>query len=129
MVFMYNLEREERTKRRKEQSNPLKNTLSKLIQNIDILEKYYGDKEYRDRLDKAEYLSSDYFQLEKIEEQQEKIKEKLSLPQNSIIRYEKVKCSKNCIHDTHRYYYAYIWDGNSKKLKKRYIGKQLPLIN
>jgi len=126
---MYNLEREERTKRRKEQSNPLKNTLSKLIQNIDILEKYYGDKEYRDRLDKAEYLSSDYFQLEKIEEQQEKIKEKLSLPQNSIIRYEKVKCSKNCIHDTHRYYYAYIWDGNSKKLKKRYIGKQLPLIN
>ena len=77
MVFMYNLEREERTKRRKEQSNPLKNTLSKLIQNIDILELR---QEYRNRPDKAEYLSSDYFQLEKIEEQQEKIKEKLSLP-------------------------------------------------
>jgi len=91
MVF----EIEERsTGRRKEQSNPLKNTLNKLIQNIDILEKFYSDKEYRVRLDKAEYLSSDYFQLEKIEEQQEKIKEKLSLPQNSTIRYEKVRCSR-----------------------------------
>jgi hypothetical protein len=43
-----------------------------------LLVKIYSDKEYRDRLDKAEYLSSDYFQLEKIEEQQEKIKGKLS---------------------------------------------------
>jgi uncharacterized protein (DUF342 family) len=92
---MYNFESAERAKRRKERLNPLKNTLSKLIQNIDILEKFYSDKEYRDRLDKAEYLSSDYFQLEKIEEQQEKIKEKLSLPRNSIIRYEKVRCSRN----------------------------------
>ena len=129
MAFMYNLQIEERTKRRKERLNLLKHTLNKLIQNIDMLEKFYSDKEYRDRLDKAEYLSSDYFQLEKIEEQQEKIKEKLSLPQNSIIRYEKVRCSRTCIHDTHRYYYAYIWDGNSKKLKKKYIGKQLPLIS
>ena len=71
MAFMYNLESEERTKRRKERLNPLKHTLNKLIQNIDILEKFYSDKEYRDRLDKAEYLSSDYFQLEKIKEQQE----------------------------------------------------------
>ena len=95
----------------------------------DSLEKFYSDKEYRDRLDKAEYLSSDYFQLVKIEKQQEKIKEKLSLPQNSIIRYEKVRCSRNCIHDTHRYCYAYLWDGNSKKLKKKYIAKQLPLTS
>jgi uncharacterized protein with HEPN domain len=129
MAFMHNFEVEEKTKRRKEQSNPLKHTLSKLIQNIDILEKFYSDKEYRDRFDKAEYLSSDYFQLEKIEEQQEKIKQKLSLPRNGIIRYEKVRCSRNCIHDTHRYYYAYIWDGESKKLKKKYIGKQLPVTS
>ena len=103
---MYNFESEERRIRRKEESNPLKNTLNKLIQDIDSLEKYYGDKEYRDRPEKAEYLSSDYFQLEKIVKQQEKVKEKLSLPRNGIIRYEKIKCSKNCIHDTHRYCYA-----------------------
>jgi hypothetical protein len=55
------------------------------------------------------------------------LKEKLNLPENSTIRYEKVKCSKNCRHNTHRYYYAYIWDSSNKKLKKKYIGKQLPL--
>ena len=62
---------ERRIRRRKEQSNPLKYTLRKLIQ------KFYSDKEYRDRLDKAEYLSSDYFQLVNIEKQQEKIKERV----------------------------------------------------
>ena len=56
MVFMYNLEIEGRTKRSKVESNPLKNTLSKLIQNIDILEKFYSDKEYRDRLDKHAHI-------------------------------------------------------------------------
>jgi hypothetical protein len=90
----FNLEIEVRAKRRKQQSNPLIYT-KEINTKIDILEKFYSDKEYRDRLDKAEYLSSDYFQLEKIEEQQEKIKEKLSLPRNSIIRYEKVRCSRN----------------------------------
>ena len=40
MAFMYNFEIEESTKRRKEQLNPLKYKLSKLIQNIDILEKF-----------------------------------------------------------------------------------------
>ena len=112
-------------KRRKEQSNPLIYT-KEINTKIDILEKFNSEKEYRDRLDKAEYLSSDYFQLEK---QKEMIKEKLSLPRNSIIRYEKIRCSRNCIYDTHRYYYAYLWDGNSKKLKKKCIGKQLPLVS
>ena len=55
------------------------------------------------------------------------MKEKLNLPESSTIRYEQVTCSKDCRHDTHRYYYAYTWDCNSKKLKKKYIGKQLPL--
>src|SRR6476646_9346758 len=38
------------------------------------------------------------------------IKEKLNLPQNSLIRYEKVRCSKYCKHNIppHQYYYAYI---------------------
>jgi hypothetical protein len=110
----------------KEPSNP-RSVLKKLIQDIDNLEKFYTDREYRNRLvSTANYPSSEYFQLEDIYEQEKKVKEKLNLPQNSIIKYEKVKCSRKCGH-THRYYYAYIWDCNSKKLKKKYIGKQLPL--
>jgi uncharacterized protein with HEPN domain len=107
-------------------SNP-RHMLKKLIQDIDNLEKFYRDKEYRNKLESASYLSSEYFELERIYEQEEKVKEKLNLPQNSTIRYEKIRCCKDCEHDTHRYYYAYIWDCNSKKLKKKYIGKQLPL--
>jgi hypothetical protein len=71
--------------------------------------------------------SSEYFELENIYEQDIKMKEKLNLPESSTIRYEQVTCGKDRIHDTHRYYYAYTWDCNSKKLKKKYIGKQLPL--
>jgi predicted double-glycine peptidase len=113
----------------KESSNP-RYVLKKLLQDIDNLEKFYTDREYRNRLvSTANYPSSEYFQLEDIYEQEKKVKEKLNLPQNSIIKYEKVKCSKNCRHNNppHKYYYAYIWDCNSKKLKKKYIGKQLPL--
>lgn len=62
----------------------------------------------------------------RIVEQDKKVKEKLNSPQNSTIKYEKVRCCKDCKHDTHRYYYAYNWDCDSKK-KKKYIGKQLPL--
>jgi hypothetical protein len=96
----------------------------------------YTDKEYRRRLISSlsaadgyyfPSYSSEYFEIERIYEQEEKVKEKLNLPQNCTIRYEKVKCSKDCKHDTHQYYYAYIWDCDSKKLKKKYIGKQLPL--
>jgi ribosomal protein L37AE/L43A len=107
-------------------SNP-RHMLKKLIQDIDNLEKFYRDKEYRNKLESASYLSSAYFELEKIYEQEEKVKEKLNLPQNCTIRYEKVKCCKDCRHNTHKYYYAYIWDCDSKKLKKKCIGKQLPL--
>ena len=79
------------------------------------------------KLEFARYTSLENIHLENILEQDKKVKEKLNLPENCTIRYEKVKCSKNCKHDTHRYYYAYIWDCNSKKLKKKYIGKELPL--
>jgi hypothetical protein len=110
----------------KESSDP-GSVLKKLIQDIDNLEKFYTDREYRNRLvSAANYPSSEYFQLERIEEQEKKVKEKLNLPQNSLIKYEKVRCSRKCRH-THSYYYAYLWDCNSKKSKKRYIGKQLPL--
>jgi hypothetical protein len=111
---------------RAELSNP-RNKLKKLLQDIDNLEKFYSDKEYRNKLVSANYPSSEYFQLENIYDQDRKLKGKLNLPENSTIRYEKVKCSKNCRHNIHKYYYAYIWDSTSKKLKKKYIGKQLPL--
>jgi hypothetical protein len=107
-------------------SNP-RRMLKKLLQDSDNLEKFYSDEEYKSKLKSASYLSSDYFELERIYEQEEKVKEKLNLPQNCTIRYEKVKCSKDCKHYTHKYYYAYIWDCDSKKVKKKYIGKQLPL--
>ena len=114
-------------KRSKVKESNQKYLLKKLLQDIDNL-KFYSDKEYRNKLESAAtYPSSEYFELERIYEQEEKVKEKLNLPQNCTIRYEKVKCSKNCRHNTHRYYYAYIWDCNSKKLRKKYIGKQLPL--
>jgi len=49
--------------------------LKKLIQDSDNLEKFYSDKEYRNELESAaRYPSSESFQLEKIYEQEEKIK-------------------------------------------------------
>jgi hypothetical protein len=108
-------------------SNP-RHTLKKLIQDIDNLEKFYSDKEYRNKLESAAtYPSLEYVQLDNIFEQDKKVKEKLNLPENSTIRYEKVRCCKDCRHDTHQYYYAYFWDSTSKKLRKKYIGKELPL--
>jgi hypothetical protein len=91
------------------------------------LKGFYKDKEYRNTLESATYLSSEYCQLEAIEEPDEEVKEKIGIPQSSIIKYQKVKCSKDCRHTTHWYFYAYIWDSTSKKLKSKYIGKQLPL--
>lgn len=87
-------------------SNP-RRMLKKLLQDIDNHEKFYGDKEYRNKLESsARCPSSEYFELENIYEQEKKIKEKLNLPPNRTIRYEKVKCSKNCRHNTHLYYYV-----------------------
>jgi hypothetical protein len=59
--------------------------------------------------------SSEYFELQNIYDQDRKLKEKLNLPENSTIKYEKVRCCKDCRHE-HYYYYSYIWDCNSKKL-------------
>ena len=115
--------------RKLEESNP-RYRIEKVIQDLHKLEKYYVDTEYRNSLVSADFPSSEYFELENIYKQEEKVKEKLNLPQNSLIRYEKVRCSKYCKHNTppHQYFYAYIWDSSSKKLKKKYIGKQLPLV-
>ena len=76
-------------------SNP-RRMLKKLLQDIDNLEKFYTDREYRNKLESASYLYSEYFELERIYEQDRKVKEKLNLPENSTIKYEKVKCCKDC---------------------------------
>jgi hypothetical protein len=58
----------------KEPSNP-RSVLKKLIQDIDNLEKFYTDREYRNRLvSTANYPSSEYFQLEDIYEQEKRSK-------------------------------------------------------
>lgn len=116
-------------RRELEETNP-RYRIEKAIHDLHKLEKYYVDVEYRNSLKSAEYPSSECFELENIYKQEEKVQERLSLPQNSLIRYEKIRCSKYCKHNTppHQYYYAYIWDSSSKKLKKKYIGKQLPLV-
>ncbi|MGA9842638.1 MAG: hypothetical protein WBQ25_10015 [Nitrososphaeraceae archaeon] len=111
-----------------EELNP-RYRIEKAIQDLHNLERYYVDAEYRNGLLLADFPSSGYFELANIHKEEEKVKERLSLPRNSLIRYEKVRCSKHCTHNTpsHQYYYAYTWDSSSKRLKKKYIGKQLPL--
>ncbi len=64
--------------------------LKKLLQDFENLEKFYSDKEHRNKLESAAtYPSSEYFELENIYEQEEKYKEKLNSPQDCTIRYEK----------------------------------------
>jgi hypothetical protein len=48
-----------------------------------------------------------------------------SIPKNATIRKEFVKCRKpNCYHKKHGpYYYAYWKDPETKRLKKKYIGR------
>jgi hypothetical protein len=48
-----------------------------------------------------------------------------SIPKNVTIRKEFVKCNKpNCYHRKHgQYYYAYWKDPETKRLKKKYIGR------
>jgi hypothetical protein len=90
--------------------------LRKLLQDSDNLERFYKDKEYRER------ISSDHFELDHLYEQDRRLKQRLNLPENSTIVFEKVKGSNR------GYYYAYFWNPELKKLKKRYIGKSLPVL-
>ena len=99
-----------RKRREVEELNP-KYRIEKAVQDLHNLERYYVDAEYRNSLLLADFPSSGYFELANIHKEEEKVKEILNLPQNSLIRYEKVRCSKYCKHNTppHQYYYAYIW--------------------
>jgi hypothetical protein len=50
-----------------------------------------------------------------------------SIPENAIIRKEYIKCEKQMCEIEHGpYYYAYLKDPESKKLKKKYIGDHMP---
>ena len=94
-----------------------KHTLRKLLQDSDNLERFYKDKEYREQL-----ISSDHFELDHLYEQDRRLKQRLNLPENSTIRLETVKGSNRS------YWHAYFWIPQLKKLKKRYIGKSLPIL-
>ena len=58
----------------------------------------------------------------RLEACQSKIK---AIPENATIREEYVKCKKHNCHRKHHglYYYAYWKDPESKKLRKKYIGR------
>jgi len=99
--------------------------LQKVKEDMPKLEKFIIDKEYRKKLLCSLYPSQEYYEFFNIHGLEKKIKEKIGVPENAIIKYEKVKCFKDYIHD-HQYFYAYYWDSNIKKLKKKYIGKELP---
>jgi hypothetical protein len=97
-----------------------KHTLRKLLQDSDNLERFYKDKEYRQQLiSQARYPSLEYAQLDNIYEQDRKVKHSLNLPENSTIKFEKAKGRGI------GYFYAYFWNPELGKLKKRYIGKVL----
>jgi c-di-GMP-related signal transduction protein len=103
----------------------------KIKEDLLKLEKLYKDIKYRKEMEEPffqgyslsipKYELIDLYRLEKL------VKQKLEIPENATIKYEKVKCSKGCKHKTHQYFYAYYWDRTTKKLKKKYIGKNLPL--
>jgi hypothetical protein len=54
-----------------------------------------------------------------------------SIPKNATIRKEYVNCKKpDCYHKKHGpYYYAYWKDPETKKLKKKYIGRYYYPVN
>ena len=88
----------------------------KIKEDMPKLERFIKDDKYRKKLENSFYPRYnpelfDILGLEKI------VKEKIGIPENATIKYEKVKCSKVCKHD-HEYLYAYYWDSKTKKLRK-----------
>ena len=115
-------------KREKEELEP-EYLYFKLKEDMPKLEKYIQDSKYRKELEQNSeigYLIHENYELMDLYGLEKKVKEKLKIPENATIKYENIKCSKCCRHK-HKYFYAYFWDSKSKKLKKKYIGKHLPL--
>jgi hypothetical protein len=88
------------------------------------LERFIKDDKYRKKLKNSfyPYHNPELFDILGL---QELVKEKIGIPENATIKYEKIKCSKDYIH-YHQYFYAYYWNPTTKKLRKKYIGKELP---
>ena len=96
----------------------------KIKEDMPKLERYIKNHEYRKKLENSFYprYNPEFFDILGL---QELVKEKIGIPENATIKYEKVKCSRECMHN-HEYFYAYYWNSNTKKLRKKYIGKELP---
>jgi hypothetical protein len=93
---------------------------------VSKLENFIKDVEYRERLiESSRYYPWVNYELQKLNKLEMKLKEKMKIPLKSLIKFEKIKCSKTCSHN-HQYFYAYFWDCYLNKLNKKYIGKNLP---
>ena len=108
----------------KQEKYSLASLYQKLKEDMPKLERFIKDDKYRKKIENSLYPRYnpelfDIIGLEKL------VKEKIGIPENATLKYEKVKCSKDCEHG-HHYFYAYYWDSNTKKLRKKYIGKRLP---
>jgi hypothetical protein len=115
-----------RFKKREQEEQTPEYLYMKLKEDMPKLERFFKDKEYRNELLSSDYHSYEYYQLTDLFGLEKRVKEKLGIPINSFIRYERIKCSKRCNHKSHQYFYAYFWDSNLRKLKKKYVGKKLP---
>ncbi len=98
----------------------------------DVIYKVYEDHQNNNKENDPHFIpwiinGPSFHYLITLDTVKQKIKENLGLPKNSSIRYDKVKCSKNCNHNDHYYFYAYWWDPIIKKMRKKYIGKNLPI--
>ena len=92
---------------------------------ISKLENFIKDTKYKQQLiESANYYPWVNIKLERLSKLEIKIKEKMKIPLNSSIRFEKIKCSKTCSHN-HQYFSAYFWDRYLRKVRKKHIGKSL----
>lgn len=115
-----------RFKKREQEELTSEYLYTKIKEDMPKLERFFKDKEYRNELLTSDYHSYEQYKLTDLFGLEKRVKQKLGIPVNSTIRYEKIKCSKHCKHKSHQYFYAYFWDSNLRKLKKKYIGKKLP---
>jgi hypothetical protein len=109
----------------REQKLSLQYLFQKVKEDMPKLEKFIIDSKYREKLLNLPYYSQERYELFDIFGLEKIVKEKIGVPENAAIKFEKVKCSKKCNHN-HQYFYAYYWNSTTKKLRKKYIGKQLP---
>src|SRR5215211_5653319 len=74
----------------------------KVKEDMPKLEKFIIDSKYREKLQNSPYHSQERYELFDIWGLEKLVKEKIGIPENAIIKFEKVKCSKQCNHN-HQY--------------------------